>query len=249
MEGVADGYMKSKINIGTSGFRLPQAEYAQLLSCVEVQHTFYQPPQLSTLQRWRTHAPSEFEFTLKAWQLITHEATSPTYRRLKKKLTEEEKKAAGFFKATPIVEEAWSVTLACAKALQAKTILFQCPASFRQSKENIANLKNFFSRIKREELNCCWEPRGKWDGKVVQGLCEDLALWHVIDPFVGRTVTPDRCYFRLHGRKGWRYQYEEDELAELALMLPQDECSYVFFNNIHMTEDALKFKEIIRENY
>lgn len=28
-------------------------------------------------------------------------------------------------------------------------------------------------------------------------------------------------------------------------VLPRDEYSYVFFNNIHMTEDALRFKEII----
>jgi hypothetical protein len=27
---------------------------------------------------------------LKAWQLITHESTSPTYKRLKKELTEKE---------------------------------------------------------------------------------------------------------------------------------------------------------------
>lgn len=241
--------MKSKINIGTCGFRLPQAEYARRLSCVEVQQTFYQPPQLSTLARWRNDARPEFEFTLKAWQLITHEAKSPTYKRLKSKLSEEEKKEAGYFKATSLVQQAWDMTLLCAQALGARTILFQCPASFRQTKENIANMRSFFTSIKRGKLNCCWEPRGDWDSNVVGGLCEDLDLWHVTDPFVGRTVTPGRCYFRLHGRRGWRYQYEEDELAELSVMLPRDECSYIFFNNIHMTEDAVKFKEIIKENH
>jgi hypothetical protein len=28
-------------------------EYADLLTCVEVQHTFYQPPHIKTLEKWR----------------------------------------------------------------------------------------------------------------------------------------------------------------------------------------------------
>jgi uncharacterized protein YecE (DUF72 family) len=240
--------MKSKIQVGTSGFRIPKVEYAELLSCVEVQQTFYQPPQLATLERWREETPLEFEYTLKAWQLITHEAKSPTYKRLKKKLTETEKQEAGYFKATPIVKEAWEVTLACARALKAETILFQCPASFKQTRENISNLEKFFSSIKRGTLNFCWEPRGDWDNRIVKSICEALELWHVVDPFVGKTVTPSRCYFRLHGRKGWRYKYEEGELEELAAMLPEGQRAYVFFNNIQMTEDALRFQEIVKES-
>jgi len=48
---------------------------------VEVQQTFYKMPKLETAARWRQQAPSDFEFTLKAWQLITHPSVSPTYRR------------------------------------------------------------------------------------------------------------------------------------------------------------------------
>lgn len=189
--------------------------------------------------------PADFEFTLKAWQLITHEAKSPTYRRLKKELTATEKSAVGSFRASAIVREAWEVTVACARALKARTILFQCPASFTQSKENVANLKNFFSVIDRHTLNLCWEPRGDWDRDLVGSLCANLALQHVVDPFVSKSVTPDRPYFRLHGRDGWRYKYETSELEELAAMLPQKDFGYVFFNNSAMTEDALRFSEMI----
>jgi uncharacterized protein YecE (DUF72 family) len=237
--------MNGQINIGTSGFRLTKSEYVKLLSCVEIQHTFYQPPQISTLERWRSEVPPEFQFVLKAWQLITHEAKSPTYKRLKKKLSETEKEETGYFKPTSIVREAWETTLECAKALKAKTILFQCPASFKQTNENIANLEKFFSTLNREKLNLCWEPRGDWDSAVIKGICKNLKLWHAVDPFTSRTTTPDKCYFRLHGRKSWRYKYEEDELEELASALPENKFSYVFFNNIYMTEDALKFREII----
>jgi uncharacterized protein YecE (DUF72 family) len=239
--------MKSKMRIGTSGFRTNKTAYAELLSCVEIQHTFYQPPQIKTLEKWRAEVPESFEFAVKAWQLITHEAKSPTYKRLKKTLTETEREEAGSFKPTAIVREAWEMTLACAKALQAKTILFQCPASFKPYTENISNLKEFFSKIKRGKLNLVWEPRGDWNDKTIKELCDELDLWHVVDPFEKTTVTPDRRYYRLHGRGGWRYKYEEDELEELAALMPKNKPSYVFFNNIYMTEDALKFKEIIEE--
>ena len=79
-------------------------------------------------------------------------------------------------------------------------------------------------------------------------LCEDLKLWHVVDPFVTESVTQGKSYFRLHGRNGWRYEYEESELRELAARLPRNVAGhntpYVFFNNARMTQDALKFQAI-----
>jgi uncharacterized protein YecE (DUF72 family) len=233
------------LQIGTCGFGVSKKAYAGSFSCVEVQQTFYQPPQLSTLQRWRSEMPVGFEFTLKAWQLITHEAKSPTYRRLKHELSASEKSAVGSFRASAIVREAWEVTVACAQALKARTILFQCPASFTQSRENVARLEKFFSTVDRHRLNLCWEPRGDWDRDLVRSLCANLGLRHVVDPFLSKTVTPDTPYFRLHGRDGWRYKYETSELEELAAMLPRKKFGYVFFNNSAMTEDALRFRGLI----
>ncbi len=238
--------MDKTIKIGTCGFRNTKDEYAEVLSTVEIQHTFYQPPQIKTLEKWRAEMPDWFEFTLKAWQLITHESSSPTYRRLKRILTEQEAAEAGFFKPTEIVKEALDTTLTCAAALHAQTILFQCPARFRQTEENISNLKLFFTKIERGTLNLCWEPRGDWDDKVVKKICKDLDLWHVVDPFSRLTLTPDNCYYRLHGIPRWRYTYEDGELDELVSLLPNDRLSYVFFNNITMKEDAIKFQKIVR---
>ena len=232
--------------VGTCGFGLAQVDYARLFSCVEVQHTFYQPPQLATLERWRRQMPADFEFTLKAWQLITHDAKSPTYRRLRRKISDVEKQEAGYFRSTAIVKEAWETTLASAKVLRAKTILFQCPASFKQTAENIASLERFFRSIDRAGLSLCWEPRGVWDSTVVRSICERLQLGHVVDPFVGKTVTPNMTYFRLHGRNGWRYQYEISELRELAEIVANQKACYVFFNNSKMSEDALRFCQLQR---
>ena len=154
---------------------------------------------------------------------------------------------AGAFKATEIVNEGWRATLAAAHALNAKTILFQCPASFKQTAENIASMEKFFCSIDRRDLNLCWEPRGDWDRAVVRSLCVSLELCHVVDPFIGKTMTPYKYYFRLHGRSGWRYQYEPGELKELATSVVKSERGYVFFNNSKMTEDALKFCKVLND--
>lgn len=239
--------MSKQVRIGTCGYgRTPKETYYEKLECIEIQHTFYQPPQIKTLEKWREQASDDFEFTLKVWQLVTHAHNIRTYRRLKRELTEQEREELGYFKPTPIVQEGWETTFESAKALRAKTVLFQCPASLKPTLENIANIRNFFSELDAEGLTLCWEPRGKWEDDTIREICDEFGLWHTVDPFERRTVTPDRCYFRLHGRNGWRYKYEEAELEELAAMLPAENTSYVFFNNREMFDDAQIFREIVK---
>ncbi|HVF57871.1 MAG TPA: DUF72 domain-containing protein [Pyrinomonadaceae bacterium] len=240
---------KPLFKAGCCGFRMARADYAAEFPVVEVQQTFYQPPQIKTLRRWREESPAAFEFTLKAWQLITHEARSPTYKRLRRELTEEERAGCGAFRRSPIVREAWDVTRACAEALDARRVLFQCPASFTPTAENLKRMREFFGATKRGKLEFLWEPRGAWPDELVRSLCDELDLTHVVDPFVARTVTTSRArYFRLHGRGGWRYQYEDGELEELLSMLPRGKTSYVLFNNVRMREDASRFQELARQS-
>lgn len=235
-----------KVKVGTCGFgRTKKTDYSKALSVVEIQHTFYQPPEIETLQKWRAEMPDKFEFIVKAWQLITHQTKSPTYRRLKLELTPEQRGDAGSFKPTAIVDHGLAATLESAKALGARTILFQCPASFKPYEDNIKNLNAFFARIERKNMNFVWEPRGDWDLEVVKEICGQNDLWHVVDPFKVRTVTPEKCYFRLHGLTGWRYKYSDDELNDLAEIVPNNKLAYVFFNNSEMFKDAVRFREIL----
>lgn len=235
----------ARVAIGCSGFSSARSAYFERLPAVEVQHTFYQPPRVTTLARWRDEAPPGFVFAVKAWQLITHTASSPTYRRLRRVLTDDERAEAGAFRPTEIVEAAWAETAAGARALGAEIVLFQCPPSFRPTEKSVADLRAFLGSRSREGLQFAWEPRGGWPRDLVEGLCEELDLWHAVDPFVDATVTPGRPYYRLHGRGGWRYQYEDGELEELASMLPEGTASYVFFNNVHMLEDAGRFRAMV----
>ncbi len=68
------------INVGLCGFTMSALRYPSYFRVVEVQQTFYQPPTANVITRWRTQMPASFEFTVKAWMLITHLAKSPTYR-------------------------------------------------------------------------------------------------------------------------------------------------------------------------
>lgn len=241
--------MKTEVKVGTCGFRRDKRpDYAKIFPVVEIQHTFYHPPEIKTLEKWRSELPDDFECTLKAWQMITHESSSPTYKRLKRPLTDKEADEVGFFKPTDSVREALDATLECAKALRARTILFQCPAKFQPLPENILNMKQFFTSFDRTGLNCIWEPRGKmWEPDLIRDLCEELDLWDCVNPFQRPTTTPARCYFRLHGQPRWRYTYDDDELYELATLLPSDRLSYVFFNNITMKADAMRFQKVLGE--
>jgi uncharacterized protein YecE (DUF72 family) len=235
------------IKIGCCGFGMSQSKYMSTFSLVEVQQTFYQPPQAATLAKWRLAAPTNFEFAMKAWQLITHTAKSPTYRRLKRSLNAKELSDSGDFRLTPIVREAFALTLECAIALRAKRVLFQCPASFTPTDKHIDNMRKFFSSVERPRtMNFYWEPRGDWSLELVEKLCAELGLFHVVDPFTSTSVTPKETYFRLHGIGGWRHVYTDVELQQLKTMLPPDGSAHVLFNNTSMVDDALRFQAILR---
>ena len=238
--------MRGAVKIGLCGFTIAIAEYPRWFPVVEVQQTFYQPPAEGVMRRWRAGVPDDFEFTIKAWQLVTHAAGSPTYRRLRRPLTDAERADAGGFRDTPIVHEGWRVTLACAATLRATAILFQCPASFRPSDENVARMDAFFRRVERPAgVRLLWEPRGPWPPELVASLCAAHDLVHVVDPFVTPTVTPGVTYYRLHGVTGSRHVYTDDELARLRDAVPASGETYVMFNNIPRAADARRFGRLL----
>lgn len=133
----------SKIFVGICGFAEAQQKLFHDFTILEIQQTFYQPPRLSTPESWRSLAPKDFIFALKAWQLITHEATCPTYRRLKEQLSDQELTQCGDFKWNKVTQMAWERTLAIADALNAKAVLFQTPKRFLPTKENIRRVTSF----------------------------------------------------------------------------------------------------------
>jgi uncharacterized protein YecE (DUF72 family) len=233
------------IKVGLCGFTIGAARYFEQFPVVEVQQTFYEPPSTQTMMRWRAEAPPDFEFTMKAWQLITHRATSNTYRRLKTSLTPAQRAEAGAFQNSETVMRAWQKSVDCAKLLRATAILFQCPASFRPDDANIANLRTFFGKIVRPKRVCLlWEPRGAWPDALILDLCRELALTHVVDPFDRDTVTPELTYWRLHGIGNHYHVYTDDELRTLRAKIARAAETYVMFNNIPRVRDAERFRAL-----
>lgn len=241
--------MAENVKTGCCGFPCPKTKYAGRFGVVEVQQTFYEPPRIATLQKWREMVPANFEFTLKAWQLITHTAKSPTYRRLKTKLSVQELGECGSFRWNKTVRRAWETTRACAGALAAKLILFQCPASFTPTEQNVSQMRKFFEAIDRGQFRLLWEPRGDWKEELIRSLCHDLNLIHVTDPFLSQPVTKDFLYLRLHGGKGFKQVFTEEELRNLAGLIPPNQPAYVMFNNMAMWDNAGLFQELTRKNW
>lgn len=185
--------------------------------------------------------------TLKAWQVITHRATSSTYRKLRRPLTAAQMEQCGGFRVNDTVLGAWERTRDAALRLRATAVLFQCPASFRPEPANAANMRAFFAAVDRPPgMRFLWEPRGPWPDALVGELCAELSLVHVVDPFVRAAVTTGTVYWRLHGLGSAYRAYTDDELQRLAAMVPADGVTYAMFNNIPRAKDARRFAAILR---
>jgi uncharacterized protein YecE (DUF72 family) len=174
----------------------------------------------------------------------------------------------GSFRRTKEVSAAWQRTADVAVALRAEVVLFQCPASFGPTPENIDNLRYFFEQVERHGFAFAWEPRGAWPSDQVGALCRELRLVRAFDPFAsgasprkgspsptpavaGSPTEPaisaaELLYFRLHGIGGAAYHYTDDDLARLSEWVDRGPA-YVFFNNLGMLHDARRFRDCIAQ--
>jgi uncharacterized protein YecE (DUF72 family) len=234
----------SNIIVGCCGFAGAQKKYFQTFGFVEIDSSFYQLPRLETAARWRAAAPKDFQFAMKAWQVITHPAASPTYKRTR--IDPRDREHCGHFGFNPTIRWAWDETFAVAKALGVILVLFQCPASFRPTSGNVANLKTFFERAKRGKFFMGWEPRGEWDAELVARLCQELDLIHVADPFKSPPARRGKIqYFRLHGIAGAQHRYTTHELQRLKEFCAGKTPACCAFNNLTMAADAQRFMKLL----
>jgi len=237
--------------------------YYEKFCSVELQQTFYNLPSLDYARRLREEAPQGFIYTMKAWQVITHPPTSPTWRRLRHK-PPGRLENYGYLRPTKENLEAWRRTLAFAHELGARIIVLQTPPSFRYSDENREALNKFFKSIDRGGVAVGWEPRGEWSERreaIKEIVCMHNII-HVVDPLRREPVIckgQSILYFRLHGLGGrgvnYRYKYSEDDLKKLVKIIDKlikmytvGEV-YTMFNNIYMAQNAALFKTIATEYF
>ena len=138
-----------KIQVGTSGYgykewkgifypeKISPGEmlrfYAERLSAVEINYTFYHMPTEKVLSSWMEQVPDGFVFALKAPQVITH----------RKRLKNVEEETEYFFKTLSVLDNKMG------------PVLFQFPKSFRA---DLPLLKNFLPLIP-EDVPCAFEFR------------------------------------------------------------------------------------------
>ncbi len=247
------------VKIGCCGFPVSRKKYYVEFKVVEIQQTFYKPPSIDTIKRWREEAPEDFEFTFKAWQVITHSPKSPTWRKAKITIPKENVEKYGLLKPTKENVEAWKKMLDIAKVLRAKIIVLQTPPSLKYDNEGINKIKEFFEKVTSISNNVyiAWEPRGQWHTHIdtLSEIFKKYKIIHVVDPFKYDPIPVSKtCYLRLHGRGerevNYKYRYTQNDYNELLDKLKGysryfSEC-YVMFNNVYMFENAREFKEYIR---
>lgn len=236
------------MKLGMCGYTIGAAAYMKRFGVVEVQQTFYDPPPVATIAKWRAQAPDDFEFTMKAWQAITHLGASSTYRRLRRPFSDRERSEAGGFRTNATTLAAWETTLVAARTLRATAILFQCPASFKATEANADAMRGFLGTIDRPDgVRLLWEPRGPWPDEMVLALCRELGLVHAVDPFIRPSLTPEPVYWRLHGNGSAYASYTDAELSQIIDWLPAGESAeaYVMFNNIPRVKDVKRFEEML----
>lgn len=245
------------VKVGCCGFPIRQPDYYSLFRVVELQSTFYNLPQVSTANRWRKEAQNHFEFCMKAWQVITHPATSPTWRRISKLNQPPNKSRCGHLRPTRENFDAWEKTLEICKTLQASVCLIQCPPSLKFSRRNVHNVRRFLGEIDRGGTKLAWEPRGNWKEHPldVGKLCRELDLIHAVDILRSEPAEKTETrYFRLHGlgprEYNCKYNYSIEDLRNLQDAIEKALNSgaaqvFVFFNNLSMLENARTFNGMI----
>lgn len=259
--------MPSKITVGCCGYSYYRPgkgwkekyehklqAYADQYPSVEINSTFYKLPRVSTAQKWKRLAEKvndTFIFTVKANQRITHPPSSPTYKKAKLKIPEGREDRYGFFRSTDEVFKAWKETQKVVEALHAEVCLFQCPPSFKPAKENLENLRNFFSQV--QGVKMALEPRNeKWTQNTVHKICQKHRVIHAVDPFKRKPASDtSTVYFRLHGlgKRKYKYKFSNPDLKKLFDICQNQEAEevLVMFNNYQLHPDAKRFLHLVEK--
>lgn len=191
--------MSEGIHIGTSGWHYPHwrgsfyparlparawlSYYAERLSCVELNNSFYRQPALADVRAWAGQTPADFRFAVKVWRGITHR------HRLKD---------CGSF-----VEEFLSPLRRFGRRLG--PILFQLPPRWRC---NCDRLRDFLAALPRHgRLRYAFEFRDPdWHREDVYALLARYnAAFCIFELGALRApmiATADFVYVRLHGPAG-----------------------------------------------
>jgi len=235
------------VKVGVCGFPVRREVLFQSVDVIEVQRTFYQIEKPSKYSRLRAETPPHIDYTVKAWQGVTHKTISPTWRRFKGEL-EGNPKNYGGLQPTKEVLKSFRHTLEIAYSLKATLILLQLPPSLKWEDYMTDTLRVF---SEESGVRLAIEPREEsWFRKKVLDFLRKNRYILVTDPFNRGVVDidPEIIYLRLHGIGGYRYRYSENDLKRLYNMIKGKtdvKTIYILFNNLDMFRNAVEFKKLV----
>jgi len=206
--------------------------YSKRLQTVEINNSFYNLPELSTIKKWYRSAPDGFLFSVKASRYITH----------MKKLKDPRKPLIKMMRRVGPLKE------------KLGPVLFQLPPRW---KCNTERLKSFLDTLPGKSRFAMEFRDDSWWNKDVYKLLEKYGVAYCIFDLNGQTspreVTTDLVYIRLHGPKGaYQGKYDSKELAGWAGAISswrrQGKKVYCYFDNDdngYAPQNALALREML----
>ena len=245
--------MNDKILIGTSGWSYDEwigpfypkgltskdflPYYSKIFYTNEINTTFYNIPSGWVVKSWVNRTPSDFLFSVKVPQIITHDS------KLDIDLCSDD---LDYFLGVmdPLIESG--------KLL---AFLIQLPPSFKKD-DHFGNLKEFIDNWPRdrshEDYHLVVEFRNKsWMSEEVFNYLKENLLTYcaVIEPLLPPRMdvtNPEFAYIRFHGygKKPWfNYLFKEDEIKNWAIpirsVIQSSKKVGIYFNN-HFSGYAAK---------
>jgi uncharacterized protein YecE (DUF72 family) len=250
----------AKLYIGTSGWSYPKGEgtwtgyfyptgkvneleyYSQFFNTVEINSTFYRPPDPGYVYNWVRRVPRDFLFTVKLWQKFTHP-------KMYKEATGEEAVIAQ--QDVDLFNRSIDPLVRYGKL---GALLAQFPPSFKNEGFGPKILRGVILTFGQYRLAVELRHRS-WsdDENTARLLQENNVAWVKIDEPKFKSsiaeevpITSDMAYFRFHGRnaemwwKGdsetrYKYLYSPEEIEELTDKVrsaaEQTRLLFTFFNN------------------
>ena len=251
---------QAKTYIGTSGWSYPRGEgkwtgyfyptgkineleyYSQFFNTVEINSSFYRPPNPGYVYNWVRRVPKDFLFTVKLWQKFTHP-------KMYKEATGEE--AAISLQDVDVFKRSIEPLL---KSDKLGALLAQFPPSFRNDsfgQRVLTAVSRLFGqyRLAVELRHRSWSD----DPDIAKLLKENNVAWVQIDEPKFKSsiaqelpLTSDMAYFRFHGRNAetwwtgdsetrYKYLYSTEEIEDLAERVKsaagQAKLMFALFNN------------------
>jgi uncharacterized protein YecE (DUF72 family) len=220
-----------------------------MFTALEINNTFYRPPSEKVAKAWASKTPDDFTFVVKAWQKFTHPG-----KILRKKSDEQWESVT-----QEDFDQFRAGVLPLAEAGKLGLLLFQYPASFKWSEENMESLektlRNFYDHAKIVEVrHKSWTEHAAELRRLLEEYRTGQAL--IDEPKFATSIrqepepTGDTLYFRAHGRnanawfhhkESWeRYDYlytrkeikqHAERIQTAAASKPGVQKAFAFYNN------------------